>query len=122
MNEIEKAINTLLTVYNCNKLNYWPHECDKCTHTEKCYTSHGHLTAVELAIQVLKEKLEREKQPDGMISMKNRLPKKEDGGKSGYVLIAYDNDTFNVCYWDRVGHLKYVTHWQPLPEPSKEDN
>lgn len=63
------------------------------------------------------------------IPVTERLPEK----RKAHYLCFLDDDSVAVCYWSNItlkGSTKWewhnpnwkeVTHWQPLPEPPKED-
>lgn len=86
------------------------------------------IEAINTAQSALREKLERSEN-DGWISVEERLPE-----KNAFVLCFCRNsiyDVFRFDYTDRSWISKgrderyfesFVTHWQPLPLPPKEES
>ena len=72
---------------------------------------------------------------NGWVSVEDRLPKQECGedwfAPDSYILCAtkdkkvfvasYSHQNKYFWYRDSLHPLKDITHWQPLPEPPKED-
>lgn len=62
----------------------------------------------------------------GWVSVKDRLPKIDDGHyflvvkSDGFMEVAFFQHKGKRSHWGK-GNCK-ITHWMPLPEPPKEDN
>lgn len=102
--EIERAIGNLQATYD--------READMTIET------------FQLATQALREKLEREQQPEGWISVEDSLPPAEVN-----VLIFCEGVNIKMAYWEhdiwRDASSDWgftgVTHWRPLPsKPNME--
>lgn len=70
-----------------------------------------------------------EKQNDGWISVKDRLPEERSGQNQEFnVMVKGFSRATALCYmgngaWeDDIGAVYNVTHWRPLPEPPKEES
>lgn len=74
MKDIDKAIEIMKTAYDCRKLNYWPRECDKCPHNEKCYTQNELRKSIDLALSALEwqKSLLTEPQPLALDELRER--------------------------------------------------
>lgn len=83
---------------------------------------------VDLAIQALKEKLERERSTDGWVSIRNRLPETPKEvlvwiPNAGIYLGYYNALEEYKCWMKGLGEcIIGVTHWSPTPKPPKEES
>lgn len=65
----------------------------------------------------------REQEQRGWISVKDRLPNREDADPKGFIIaIDKESNKSKIWWFDIVAkYPQEFTHWMPLPEPPKED-
>lgn len=74
--------------------------------------------AIIMAINALREQEQRR-----WISVKDRLPNREDADPKGFIIaIDKESNKSKIWWFDIVAkYPQEFTHWMPLPEPPKED-
>lgn len=109
MNEIEKAIETLMDFSKCVRVK-----------ADGAYSTNDFVEARDLAISALKAQ-----QADAWIPLSKKLP--EDGKK---LLVSIGNEVYRATRHEGWWYVYYpqgqklVSHvdaWKPLPEPWKEE-
>lgn len=127
MNEIERAIDTLKMWQDC-PVGYY---VDKCPKKENEYCSAGCWSkdsmnqAIALALPALQAQLDREREPDGWISVEDRSPEERHYPP---VICGHDKDKWTDAaivtgrgkWINSEGCEIFPTHWMPLPQPPKE--
>lgn len=122
MNDIERAIQSIEDMRNVGASRL-KREADGPNDRKAIYIGYDDLSALNVALEALKEKLDREAEPQGWISVKDKLPppfvdvvvreRLRQCEGIYYSVYHLDPDMFQHLWED-------ATHWMMLPEVPME--